>query len=156
MTDFNFLPEPLNSSLFPGIPPGVEVHSGFANEQSRYATLVTFSASHANNDDACKHRVNDPLLRPKYALDARYLERHCRWPLSRGGACPPRWRLLEPTAPEECDSECDRLRNATRREPGIRRFRRYTAERTRNAREQQGRPDPGPTPHILRISSTVG
>ena len=156
MTDFDILPEQLDPSLFPGIPQGVEVHSGFANEQARYAVLVAFSALHANNDDARKHRVNDPPLRPKYALDAKYLERHRRRPFSRSGDRPPRWRLLEPTAPKECDGECDHLRIATRREPSIRQFRRYPAERTRNAREQPGRPDPGPAPLFLGYHQPSG
>ncbi len=41
LTDADFFLEPLDSSLFPGIPSDVEAHSGFANDQARYATLVT-------------------------------------------------------------------------------------------------------------------
>jgi hypothetical protein len=54
LTDANFFLKPLDPSLFPGIPSDVEVHNGFADEQARYATLVAFSASHANDDDVRK------------------------------------------------------------------------------------------------------
>ena len=102
----------------------MKVHYGFAREQAMCAAFVAFSASHANNDDARKHRVGNPLCRPEHALDVRTLIRHRRWPFSRWGARPPRWRLFQPTAPRECDGEGDQLRHAARREPSIRQFRR--------------------------------
>ena len=107
LTDIDFFLEPLDPSLFPGIPSGVEAHNGFAREQARYAALVAFGASHANNDDAHKHRARNPLHRPEYALSAKSLVRHRRRPFTRCSARPTRWRLLEPTAPRECDGEGD-------------------------------------------------
>jgi hypothetical protein len=40
LTDADFIREPLSSSLFPGIPSSVEVHSGFASEQARTAPTI--------------------------------------------------------------------------------------------------------------------
>jgi hypothetical protein len=125
LTDVNFFLEPLDPSLFQGIPSDVEVHNGFAHEQARYVALVALTAYACQyNNDTRKYRAGNPLRRPEYALDARSLVRHRRRPFSRCGACPPRWRLLQPTAPRECDGERDELRHAARREPSIRRFRR--------------------------------
>jgi hypothetical protein len=100
LTDVDFFLEPLDPSLFQGIPSGVGVHNGFAREQARYAALVALRALHVNNDDARKHRVSNPLRRPEYALNERSLVRHRCWPFPRCGACPPRWCLLQPTAPQ--------------------------------------------------------
>jgi hypothetical protein len=124
LTDVDFFLEPLDPSLFRGIPSGVEVHNGFAREQARYAALVALSASHANNDDARKHRVGNPLRRPEHALDERSLVRHRRRPFSRCGARPPRRCLLQPTTSRECDGEGDQLRHAACRESSICQFRR--------------------------------
>ena len=123
LTDLDFFLEPLDSSLFPGIPSDVECHSGFANEQAMYVALVALGTSHANDVNARKDRIDNPFRCQKYALVARSLGGRRGRPFSRWGARPPRWRLLEPTDPQ-CDGECDHLWHAACREPSIRQFRR--------------------------------
>lgn len=89
LTDFEFFLDPLDTSVFPGIPSGVECHSGFANKQAKYVALVSLSTSYANENDARKDRIDYPPLRQKYALVARCLAGHRRRPFSRCGARPP-------------------------------------------------------------------
>jgi len=41
-TDVDALLEPLNPTLFPGISSSIEAHSGFANEQAKYAPVILY------------------------------------------------------------------------------------------------------------------
>ena len=40
MTDFRFVQKNLSSTLFPGVPSDVSVHSGFADEHAKTATTI--------------------------------------------------------------------------------------------------------------------
>ncbi|CAK5278142.1 unnamed protein product, partial [Mycena citricolor] len=47
LTDATFLMESLNATLFPGIPAGIEAHSGFANEHAKTAETVLANVKQA-------------------------------------------------------------------------------------------------------------
>ena len=57
-----FFLESLDSSLFPGIPSSVEVHS-FASEQARYATRPSLLTLSLIPTKRSQDRGYDPLLR---------------------------------------------------------------------------------------------
>ena len=42
MTDVEVLLEPLDPTLFPGMSSSIEAHSGFANEQAKYASPILY------------------------------------------------------------------------------------------------------------------
>ncbi|KAH9055743.1 lipase class 3 family protein [Lactarius vividus] len=75
LTDINLLREPLDSSLFPGVPSSVEVHDGFASEQARTASAIlsavqqTLSAHSASSVTVVGHSLGAALA----LLDGVYL-----------------------------------------------------------------------------------
>ena len=155
LTDASIFPEKPNPLLFPGISSGVEVHSGFANEQAKYVTHFFMTISHADNDDEPKDRIGNSLRRQNYSLDERHFVCHRCRPLSRRGTRPPRRGLPQPED-TQCGGDGIQLRHAPRREPGFCQFCRQPAGWTRDAREQQGGPHPDCAPHIIWIPSPVG
>jgi predicted lipase len=58
LNDAQFLLQPINSTLFPGVSPEVEVHEGFAEAQQRTAALILGAVQGALKDKkASKVRV---------------------------------------------------------------------------------------------------
>jgi len=49
LTDINFALEPLNPSLFPGLPSGIEAHNGFASEHAKTADAILSAVQHTLN-----------------------------------------------------------------------------------------------------------
>ncbi|KAF9269338.1 alpha/beta-hydrolase [Marasmius fiardii PR-910] len=52
ITDAEFVPEPLDSSLFPGVPSSVKAHSGFRDEQAKTATQVLAAVQKTLSDNS--------------------------------------------------------------------------------------------------------
>ncbi|KAF8625011.1 hypothetical protein AX15_005596, partial [Amanita polypyramis BW_CC] len=77
-TDANAFQENLDSSLFPGVPSSVEVHSGFANDQASTATQVlsavqtALSTHNANKVTVVGHSLGAAIA----LLDGVYLLLH--------------------------------------------------------------------------------
>src|SRR6266702_5921797 len=142
LTDVDILLEPLDPTLFPGIPSSIEVHHGFALEQTRYVTRSSSHHSSASRQKLAQDRNHDPLLRPADALCAQRVVRDRRRLLSRRGALAPGRRLPPPPPQLERERAGDRLWHAPRREPGLRRLGRQPPRRPGDAHQRPGGPHP--------------
>ncbi|CAK5278144.1 unnamed protein product [Mycena citricolor] len=78
LTDANFFMESLNATLFPGIPAGIQAHSGFANEHAKTAETVLANVKRAlsitgfNKVTMVGHSLGAAIS----LLDAAYLPLH--------------------------------------------------------------------------------
>ncbi|KAF8493016.1 lipase [Russula emetica] len=77
LTDGNLTLGPLDSTLFPGLSPSIEVHQGFANEQSQTAqTILAAVLTLLNQHSASSVVVGHSLGAALALLDSVYLPLH--------------------------------------------------------------------------------
>ncbi|KAI0684506.1 Alpha/Beta hydrolase protein [Cytidiella melzeri] len=78
LTDIDIVKETLDSTLFPGVPSDVEVHSGFANEQAKTATQILSAVQTALSENGASSvtLVGHSLGAAISLLDAVFLPLH--------------------------------------------------------------------------------
>ena len=61
-TDIDAFKENLDSTLFPGVPSSVEVHSGFANEQAKFAHFSSMDVNVYQRGCFCHQDCNGSFV----------------------------------------------------------------------------------------------